>query len=125
MNEKTHSNGLAPRDSNEGSFSMTASQISLLKGGGALRSIDKKFSANPVTGTGSLSAPIFTSQGRSNSASQPALPYDSGAVNGVFGLGWQLATPSITRKNCEGPPQYDDRGVSSASSHLSQRGQAK
>jgi hypothetical protein len=39
--------------------------ISLPKGGGAIRGMGEKFSANPVTGTGSLSVPIYTSPGRS------------------------------------------------------------
>lgn len=35
--------------------------ISLPKRGGAIRGIGEKFAANPVTGTGSLSVPIFAS----------------------------------------------------------------
>ena len=38
--------------------------ISLPKGGGAIRGIGEKFSANPVTGHGSLTVPIQTSPGR-------------------------------------------------------------
>lgn len=37
-----------------------APSISLPKGGGAICGIDEKFGANPVTGTGSMSAPIAT-----------------------------------------------------------------
>ncbi|MGH7846514.1 MAG: hypothetical protein ACREQW_15280, partial [Candidatus Binatia bacterium] len=39
--------------------------ISLPKGGGAIRGIGEKFGTNPVTGTGSMAVPIFTSPGRS------------------------------------------------------------
>lgn len=35
--------------------------ISLPKGGGRIRGIAEKFSANPVTGTGTMTVPIFTS----------------------------------------------------------------
>ena len=35
--------------------------VSLPKGGGAIAGIREKFSMNPVTGTGSLSIPIFVS----------------------------------------------------------------
>jgi hypothetical protein len=42
-----------------------APPINLPKGGGAIRGIGEKFAANPVTGTGSLSVPIFTTPGRS------------------------------------------------------------
>jgi len=83
-------------------------QISLPKGGGAIRGIGEKFAANPVTGTGSMSVPIATSPGRSGFGPQLSLSYDSGAGNGPFGLGWMLSLPSITRKTDKGLPQYFD-----------------
>ena len=43
----------------------TPPQVNLPKGGGAIRGIDEKFAANPVTGAGSLSAPLALSPGRS------------------------------------------------------------
>src|SRR5215217_6821572 len=68
--------------------------ISLPKGGGAIRGIGEKFSANPVTGTGSLSVPVSTSPGRSGFGPQLSLSYDSGAGNGPFGFGWTLSLPT-------------------------------
>jgi hypothetical protein len=68
----------------------------------------EKFSANPVTGTGSMSVPIATSPGRSGFGPQLSLSYDSGAGNGPFGLGWSLSLPAITRKTDKGLPQYHD-----------------
>ena len=59
--------------------------ISLPKGGGAIRGIGEKFAANSVTGTGSLSVPIYTSPGRSGFGPQLSLSYDSGTGNGPFG----------------------------------------
>src|SRR3989475_2447325 len=85
-----------------------APAITQPKGGGAIRGIGEKFSANPVTGTGSLSVPIALSPGRSGFGPQLSLAYDSGAGNGSFGLGWSLSLPSITRKTDKGLPQYDD-----------------
>src|SRR5262249_25895214 len=82
--------------------------LSLPKGGGAIRGMGKKFAANPVTGTGSFSVPIFTSPGRSGFDPQLSLSYDSGAGNGPFGFGWSLSLPSITRKTDKGLPQYRD-----------------
>jgi RHS repeat-associated protein len=82
--------------------------ISLPKGGGAIRGIGEKFSANPVTGTGSMTVPIATSPGRSGFGPQLSLDYDSGSGNGRFGFGWTLSTPSITRKTDKGLPQYRD-----------------
>lgn len=82
--------------------------ISFPKGGGAIRGIGEKFSANPVTGTSSLNLPIFSTPSRSNFQPQLALSYDSGAGNGPFGLGWRLNLPAITRKTDKGLPRYLD-----------------
>lgn len=98
------SNKEAPKDS----FSITPPAITMPKGGGAIRGIGEKFTANPVTGTGSMSMPIATSPGRSGFGPQLALSYDSGAGNGPFGLGWNLALPAITRKAEKGLPRYRD-----------------
>jgi hypothetical protein len=68
----------------------------------------EKFSANPVTGTGSLSVPVYTSPGRSGFGPQLSLSYDSGAGNGPFGWGWGLSIHSITRKTDRGLPLYLD-----------------
>src|SRR5215208_1648986 len=82
--------------------------ISLPKGGGAIRGIGEKFSANPVTGTGSLSVPIYTSPGRSGFGPQLSLSYDSGAGNGPFGLGWNLSLPSSIRETDKWLPKHLD-----------------
>ena len=82
--------------------------ISLPKGGGAIRGMGEKFAANPVTGSGSMSVPLATSPGRSGFGPQLSLSYDSGAGNGPFGFGWSLALPAITRKTDKGLPRYRD-----------------
>src|SRR4028118_598949 len=82
--------------------------VSLPKGGGAIKGMGEKFAANPVTGTGSMSVPIATSPGRSGFSPQLSVAYDSGAGNGMFGLGWNLSVPSITRKTDKGLPRYWD-----------------
>jgi RHS repeat-associated protein len=89
-------------------FRVSAPQISLPKGGGAISGIGEKFAANPVTGTGSMSLPIATSPGRSGFGPQLSLSYDSGAGNGLFGFGWNLSIPSITRRTDRGLPKYFD-----------------
>jgi len=93
-------------------FAVSAPQVSLPKGGGAIRGIGEKFSANTVTGTASLSVPLALSPGRAGFGAQLSLSYDSGAGNGAFGLGWSLSLPSITRRTDKGLPQYDDAGES-------------
>lgn len=96
-----------PSSSSE-EFSVSAPKVELPKGGGAIRGIGEKFAANPVTGTGSMSVPIATSPGRAGFGPQLSLSYDSGAGNGVFGFGWNLSMPSITRKTDKGLPRYFD-----------------
>ena len=92
----------------DSSYYSPPAAVELPKGGGAIRGIGEKFSVNPVTGTGSLSAPIFTTPSRSDFYPQLSLSYDSGAGNGTFGLGWNLSVPSITRKTDKGLPRYFD-----------------
>ena len=92
-------------------FALEPPAIALPKGGGAIRGIGEKFGANPVMGTGSTSIPIFTTPGRSGFRPALALTYDSGAGNGPFGFGWQLAIPAITRKTDKGIPRYHDDDV--------------
>src|ERR1041385_8200341 len=101
---------VASRDStsSDDKFRLNAPQLSLPKGGGAIRGIGEKFTAAPVTGTGSLSVPIATSSGRSGFGPQLTLDYDSGSGNGPFGIGWSMSLPSITRKTDKGLPQYRD-----------------
>lgn len=82
--------------------------VSLPQGGGAIKGIGEKFAANPVTGTGSMSVPVATSPGRSGFAPQLSLSYDSGAGNDIFGFGWDLSIPSITRRTDKGLPRYWD-----------------
>jgi hypothetical protein len=87
-------------------------QITLPKGGGAIRGIDEKFKANPATGTGSLTIAFPLSPGRSGFGPSLALDYDSGSGNGIFGLGWNVSMPKITRRTDKGLPRYHDRDES-------------
>src|SRR5437660_3755477 len=89
-------------------FRVSAPQVSLPKGGGAITGIGEKFAANPVTGTGSMTVPLPTSPGRSGFGPQLSLSYDSGAGNGPFGFGWSLALPAVSRKTDKGLPEYRD-----------------
>ena len=75
---------------------------------GSIRGIDEKFAANPVNGSGSMSVPLALSPGRAAFGPQLELSYDSLSGNGVFGFGWTLSLPSITRKTDKGLPRYLD-----------------
>jgi RHS repeat-associated protein len=100
--------GAAENPSNSKASEFAAPQLTLPKGGGAIRDMGEKFSANAVTGTGSLSVPVAVSPARSGFSPQLSLSYDSGAGNGVFGMGWSVSVPAITRKTDKGLPQYRD-----------------
>jgi hypothetical protein len=92
----------------QATFAVSAPAVSLPKGGGAIRGMGEKFAANPVTGTCSISILIALSPGRGGFGPQLGLSYDSGAGQGVYGLGWNLALPSISRKTDKGLPRYLD-----------------
>jgi RHS repeat-associated protein len=104
--------GPSAKGTDEPSFTVTAPAVELPKGGGAIRGIGEKFTANPVTGTGSMTVPIATSPGRAGFGPQLSLSYDSGSGNGTFGFGWSLGLPQVSRKTSQGLARYDDTAES-------------
>jgi len=82
-------------------------EISLPKGGGALKGIDEKFTVNAVNGTNSVSVPIPVSPSRGFSPSL-SLSYSSGFGDGAYGLGWSVGIPFIKRKTEQELPKYQD-----------------
>lgn len=82
--------------------------ISLPKGGGALNGIGEKFSPDLHTGTGNFTVPIAVPSGRNGFQPQLNLVYSTGNGNGVFGLGWGLSIPGVSRQTSKGIPRYDD-----------------
>src|SRR5262249_48133998 len=89
-------------------FFVRRPEVSLPRGGGAIRGLGETFSTNPVTGSGALAIPVAVSPGRGGFSPQPTLSYDSAAGNGPFGWGWSLGLAAITRKTEKGLPQYRD-----------------
>ncbi|KAF5679376.1 RHS repeat-associated core domain-containing protein [Fusarium heterosporum] len=77
-------------------------------GGGAIKSIDEKFSALPATGAFSLTIPIPSTEARPGGTPSLALGYSSGGGNGPFGLGWTLNLGQISRRVSKGRPRYED-----------------
>ncbi len=73
-----------------------------------MHGIGEKFTANAATGTGSMSVPVAVSKARDGFGPALSLTYDSGRGNGLFGLGWSLSLPMITRRTDKGLPTYDD-----------------
>ncbi|PLS81993.1 MAG: hypothetical protein CYG59_05150, partial [Chloroflexi bacterium] len=95
-----------------GSRSTTSDQlISLPDGGGAIQGIGEKFATDLHTGTGNFSVPINLPPGRNGFHPQLSLSYSTGHGNGLFGLGWSLSIPGVSRKTSRGVPQYRDRDV--------------
>src|SRR5262245_57318523 len=82
--------------------------ISLPKGGGALHGLGEKFAPDLQTGTGAFSVPIALPSGRHGFQPELSLVYSSGSGNGVFGLGWSLSLPGVSRKTFHGAPRYNE-----------------
>jgi RHS repeat-associated protein len=82
--------------------------IALPKGGGALHGLGEKFSPDLHTGTGNFTVPIAIPPGRNGFQPQLSLVYSTGNGNGLFGLGWNLSIPGVTRKTSKGIPRYRD-----------------
>src|SRR5205085_9070741 len=82
--------------------------ISLPKGGGALHGIGEKFSPDLFTGTGNFTVPISLPPGRNGFQPQLNLGYSTGSGNGLFGLGWGLGVPGVSRTTAKGIPRYRD-----------------
>jgi len=85
--------------------------IELPKGGGALQGIDEKFKVNSSNGTSSLGITVPVSPGRNGFSPVLNINYNSGAGNGIFGLGWSLELPAIVRKTDKGIPKYDSSDI--------------
>lgn len=77
----------------------------LPKGGGAIHSIGNGLGAIGSSGTASCEIPLPISPGRGY-APALALRYSSAQGNGVFGLGWTLSLPTVTRRTHAGVPAY-------------------
>jgi Salmonella virulence plasmid 65kDa B protein len=82
----------------------TASQVI----GGALKGLGETFSPDLRTGTGNLSVPIAIPAGRAGVQPELTLVYSTGQGNGVFGLGWSLSVPGVSRDTAKSVPVYDD-----------------
>lgn len=85
--------------------------ISLPSGGGSIRGVGETFQPSVFDGTGSFTVPIPISPGRGGFGPDLRLGYSSGNGNGIFGLGWALSIPNVTRKTEKGLPRYNAEDV--------------
>jgi hypothetical protein len=90
------------------------SVINLPKGGGALKGIGETFAPDLHTGTGNFTVPIEIPSGRNGFQPKINLVYSTGNGNGLFGLGWSLGIPGISRRTSKGvlPPVLAGRSAS-------------
>lgn len=107
IKEKSKSDFLSQDKGKTASNTIEIPSIALPKGGGAIKSIDEKFSVNTVNGTASFSIPIPASTARGLSPTL-SLSYNSGTGNSIFGLGWSINLHSIKRKTDKRLPRYLD-----------------
>lgn len=84
---------------------------SLPKGGGAVQGIGEKFQPSVFDGTGSFSIPIPLTGGRDGFGPKLALQYSTGHGSDLFGLGWSLGLPGVSRKTDKGLPTYTEADV--------------
>ncbi len=121
------SNNQSPNDNTEGQYpnitqndnpaktksnQIEIPSITLPKGGGAIKSIDEKFEVNAANGKASFSITFPVSPGRSGFTPSLSLSYNSGGGNSLFGIGWNLSPPSISRKTEKKLPEYNDQADS-------------
>ncbi|MGL4597025.1 MAG: SpvB/TcaC N-terminal domain-containing protein, partial [Bacteroidia bacterium] len=89
---------------------LNVQQLTLPKGGGAIKGIGETFQPNSFSGTGNFSIPFSTSPARGHEP-EIVLAYNSGAGNSVYGIGFSVAQPSISRRTEKGLPKYDATDV--------------
>lgn len=89
-----------------GTDRISIQEISLPKGGGAIRGIGDSFQPDFFSGTGNYSIPIPVTPARGFEP-QLALNYNSGSGNSEFGLGFSLSLPKISTGTNKRIPQYE------------------
>ncbi len=82
--------------------------VNLPKSGGAIKSIDEKFSVNAVNGTAAFALPFPFSTGRNGVTPELSLSYNSGEGNGIFGAGWAMGLSCIVWRTDKKLPEYRD-----------------
>lgn len=75
-----------------------------------MKGLGEKFSPDLHTGTGNFSIPISLPPGRNGFQPEISLSFSTGQGNDVFGLGWKLSVPGVSRKTSDGVPRYNEAG---------------
>jgi hypothetical protein len=106
--QNTNSIGSLTRENATEANAIQIPEISLPKGGGALKGIDEKLEVNAANGTAAFSIPLPITPGRNGFSPSLTLSYNSGGGNSPYGLGWSVDHPSIQRKTDKRLPRYRD-----------------
>lgn len=88
-----------------GKSKISIQELSLPKGGGAMKGLEDSFQPNIFTGTGTYSIPLPVTAARGFEPKM-ALSYSSGNGNSAFGLGCSLSLSKISVSTTTGTPQY-------------------
>ena len=83
-----------------------APEVTLPKGGGAIKGLGETFQPNLFSGTAALTIPVYTSPSRDFSP-EISLSYSSATGNGIFGIGFDVDRSSIYRLTDKGIPEYE------------------
>ncbi len=75
-----------------------------------MKGLGEKFSPDLHTGTGNFSIPISLPAGRHGFQPELTLGFSTGQGNDVYGLGWKLSVPGVSRKTTDGVPHYNEAG---------------
>ncbi|MES2134271.1 MAG: SpvB/TcaC N-terminal domain-containing protein [Bacteroidota bacterium] len=97
------------KDAN-GSSKISVQEISLPKGGGAIKGMGDSFQPNFFSGTGNYSIPLAVTPARGLEP-QLAVNYNSGSGNGPFGLGFSLSLSKISITTNKHIPQYNGKDI--------------
>jgi RHS repeat-associated protein len=98
--------GTENKETASSSPKISAPEISLPKGGGAISGMSNTFQPDLFSGTGSYSIPINITSARGLEP-QLAILYNSGSGNGIFGLGCSLPLSKISVDTDIAIPKYD------------------
>lgn len=93
-------------ENSQASQTITPPSISLPKGGGAIRGIDKKSDVIFSTGIGSNTITVPPSHGCSNVSPQHTHSYNSGIGNCLYGFGMSLFFSAKTHRTDKGKRKY-------------------
>lgn len=87
---------------------MRPNVLSLPSGPGSVQGLGGSFNPHYATGTYDYKIPLKVPPGRNGFSPSLTLAYDTGYGNGIFGMGWRLDLPYITRQSPNRLPLYID-----------------